>query len=89
MISCEGLIKDNIIKKNYKHGITCWSFSSFGGENIRCDGEIVNNLIECNLGYGIRAKGKNCFTRIFHGNKIRFNKKAGIKIDHDAHPIII
>jgi parallel beta-helix repeat protein len=45
MISCEPLIKHNIIEKNYKHGIYIWSYSSFGGENIRCDGEIYNNLI--------------------------------------------
>jgi hypothetical protein len=83
------MIKDNVIKKNYKHGVTVWSFSSFGGENIRCDGEICNNLIECNLGYGIRTKGKNCVPRIFNGNRICYNKKAGIKIDHDSHPCII
>jgi len=89
MISCEPLIKRNIIEKNYKHGIYIWSYSSFGGENIRCDGEIYNNLIQSNLEYGIRCKGKNCQPRIFNKNKITFNKMAGIKIDHNAYPVII
>ncbi len=89
MISSEPLLKHNIIQRNYKHGIYCWSYSSFGGENIRCDGEIYHNDIEENMEYGIRVKGKNCTPRIFNGNKICFNKMAGIKVDHDSHPIII
>ena len=44
-ISSEPLIKHNVIEKNYKHGIYIWSYSSFGGENIRCDGEIYHNTI--------------------------------------------
>ena len=31
----------------------------------------------------------NCRPRIFNGNSITFNKMAGIKINHNAHPIII
>ena len=39
--------------------------------------------------YGIRVKGKNCVPRIFKQNAISFNKMAGIKVDHESHPIII
>lgn len=89
MISCEPIIKKCIFEKSYKHGIYVWSYSSFGGENIRCDGEIYNNKILCNMEYGIRVKGKNCVPRIFKQNAISFNKMAGIKVDHESHPIII
>jgi len=89
MISSEPLIKHNIIEKNYKHGIYIWSYSSFGGENIRCDGEIYNNLIQSNLEYGIRCKGKQCRPMIFGGNKVTFNKMAGICATHKARPKIM
>jgi len=58
-------------------------------DNVGSNCEIVKNLIQSNLEYGIRCKGKQCRPMIFGGNKVTFNKMAGICATHKARPKIM
>ncbi|KRX05550.1 Pectin lyase fold/virulence factor [Pseudocohnilembus persalinus] len=81
VVSGEPTIIINKIDKNFEDGVFTYTH-----KNFRCDAKIITNLsIAGNKENGVFCKGMNNFTVVQNNYFIGYNKKAGVKVDLNAH----